>query len=163
MFQFHSSNHPLNTICICSKVELNSRGERSPRPGLPLSLTLSGGLSVGPGQGDDTFVHLDAHHHVPLLDELGEQLAVVCLLVQGLMEEDDPADAWLYAVGREEELAVKTAVLLSVLSVDALEALGHAAYRWVGMGLNNNIYKCKIFIYSDPFPFSTFWYVTAFF
>lgn len=92
--------------------------------------TLSGGLSVGAGEGDHAFVHLDAHHHALLFDQLGEELAVVCLLVESLMEEDNPADAGVDPVlGGEEKLAVKPPVLLRVLCVDVLEALGHAAWR----------------------------------
>ncbi|TNN54262.1 hypothetical protein EYF80_035490 [Liparis tanakae] len=57
-------------------------------------------------QGDDTFVDLDAHHHVSSLEVLGEDLSVVGLLVHGLMEEDDATNARVDAViGGEEELA----------------------------------------------------------
>jgi len=92
------------------------------------SLTLGGCLAVGSGQGDDTFVDLDAHHHVSSLEVLGEDHSVVGLLVHGLMEEDDATNARVDAViGGEEELAVQPPVLLSILSIDALEALGHAA------------------------------------
>lgn len=53
---------------------------------------------------------------------------MVCLLVHGLMEEDHATNAWDDAVvSGEEELAVQPPVLLSVLSMDALEALGNAA------------------------------------
>lgn len=90
--------------------------------------TLGCCLAVGSGQGDNTFVDLDADHHASLLEELGEGLAVVGLLVHGLVEEDDAADARGDAVvSGEEELAVQPPVLLSVLSIDALEALGNAA------------------------------------
>lgn len=92
--------------------------------------TLSGGLSVGAGERNHTLVHLDAHHHALLFDQLGEELAVVRLLVERLVEEDDAADAGVDPlVGGEQELAVKPPVLLRVLGVDALEALGHAAWR----------------------------------
>lgn len=44
------------------------------------------------------------------------------------MEEDDATDAGVDAVvSGEEELAVQPPVLLSVLSIDALETLGNAA------------------------------------
>lgn len=91
---------------------------------------MSGGLSVGASEGNHTLVHLDAHHHALLFDQLGEELAVVCLLVECLVEEDDAADAGVDPVfGGEEQLAVKPPVLLRVLRVDALEALGHATWR----------------------------------
>lgn len=68
------------------------------------------------------------HRCSPVLDDLGEGLATVGLLVQGLVEEDDATDAVVdLLVGGEKELAVQPPVLLSVLCVDALEALGHAA------------------------------------
>lgn len=93
-------------------------------------LTLGGCLAVGSGQRDNAFVDLDAHDHVSSFEVLGEELSVVGLLVHGLMEEDDAPDARVHAiVGGEEELAVQPPVLLSVLSIDALEALSHAAWR----------------------------------
>lgn len=93
--------------------------------------TLGGGLSVGSGEGDDTFVNLDAYKPASGLDVLGEGLAGIGFLVQGLVEEDDATNARTGAiVGGEEELTVQPPVLLSVLSIDALEALGNAAC-WV--------------------------------
>lgn len=92
--------------------------------------TLGSRLAIGSGQGDNTFVHLDAHHHASFFEVVGERLAVVSLLVHGLMEEDDATDAWVDAIiSSEEELAVQPPVLLSVLSIDALEALCYAAYK----------------------------------
>lgn len=45
------------------------------------------------------------------------------------MEEDDATNAWFDAIiSSEEELTVQPPVLLSVLSIDALEALCYAAY-----------------------------------
>lgn len=91
-------------------------------------LTLGGGLAIGSGEGDNTFVDLDAHHHASFFEVLGEGLAIVGFLVHGLMEEDDTTNARVDAViSGEEELTVQPPVLLSVLSIDALEALGHAA------------------------------------
>lgn len=58
------------------------------------------------------------------------------------MEEDDATNARLDAIiGGEEELAVQPPVLLSVLSIDALEALCYAAYK---LWRSND--------YSDPTP-----------
>lgn len=91
-------------------------------------LTLGGCLAIGSGEGDNTFVDLDAYHHASLFEVLGEGLAIVGLLVHGLVEEDDATNARLDAlISGEEELAVQPPVLLSVLSIDALEALGNAA------------------------------------
>lgn len=91
-------------------------------------LTLGRRLAVGSSQGDDTFVDFDAHHHASFFEVVGERLAVVSLLVHSLMEEDDATDARIDAIiSGEEELAVQPPVLLSVLSIDALEALCYAA------------------------------------
>lgn len=91
-------------------------------------LTLGGGLSIGSSEGDNTFVNLDAYNPASGLDVLGEGLAGIGLLVQGLVKEDDATNARTGAiVGGEEELTVQPPVLLSVLSIDALEALGNAA------------------------------------
>lgn len=100
------------------------RGEKSD----VATKTLSRGLSAGAGKGNHAFVHLDAHHYVLVLHQLGEGLAIISLLVERLMEEDDAADAGVdLFVSSKEELAVKPPVLLCVLSIDALKALGHAA------------------------------------
>lgn len=97
--------------------------------------TLSGSLSIRASKGNHTLVHLDAHHYTLVFDQLGEGLAVIRLLVERLMEEDDTANAGVDPVfGGEEELAVKPPVLLCVLCVDALEAFGHAAWRWQETG-----------------------------
>ena len=91
-------------------------------------LTLSGGLSIGSSKGDNTFVNLDAYNPASGLDVLGEGLAGIGLLVQGLVEEDDATNARTgTVVSGEEELTVQPPVLFSVLSIDALEALGNAA------------------------------------
>jgi len=74
--------------------------------------------------------YLDANHHVPVPDELGEVGAVVCVLVEGLVEEDDAPDAVVDAlVGREEQLAVATPVLLRVLHPDGVQTFPHAAWK----------------------------------
>lgn len=73
-------------------------------------------------------MYLDADHDAAVLDELGEVGAVVGALVEGFVEEDDPSDAAVNAlVGREEQLAVATPVLLRVLHPDGVQPLGHAA------------------------------------
>lgn len=89
---------------------------------------MSSGLSIGASERDHTLVHLDADHHALLFGQLGEELAVIRLLVECLVEKYHTADAGVdLFVGSEEELAVKPPVLLRVLGVDVLEALGHAA------------------------------------
>ena len=94
---------------------------------------MGGGLAVGPGEGHHALVHLDPDHHASALQVLGEELAGVCLLVHGLVEEDHASDAGVDAlVSCEEQLAVQPPVLLGVLSIDALEALGHATWGHTG-------------------------------
>lgn len=89
--------------------------------------TLCGGLSISASQGNHTLVHFDANYHAPLLKVLGEKFAIICLLVESLMEEDDATDAGLYSVVcGKQQLAVQSPVLLGVLSIDALESLRHA-------------------------------------
>ncbi|KAG7227830.1 hypothetical protein INR49_013624 [Caranx melampygus] len=57
-------------------------------------------------KGDNTFVDLDANHHVSVLEVLGEGLATVGLLVHGLVEENHATDTRVDAViSSEEELA----------------------------------------------------------
>ncbi len=91
---------------------------------------MGGGLSVSAGKRNNALVHLDAHHYALLFDQLGEELAIIRLLVQRLVEEDDATNAGVdLVVGGEEELAVKPSVLFCVLGADILEALGHAAWR----------------------------------
>lgn len=93
-------------------------------------LTLGGCLAIGSCQGDNTFVDLDTHHHASFFEVLRKRLAIVGLLVHGLVEEDNATNTGVDAVvSSEEELAVQPPVLLSVLSIDALEALGHTAWR----------------------------------
>ena len=75
-------------------------------------------------------MYLDADNHAAVFDELGEWSAVVCLLVQGFVEDDDPANTAVDAlVGCEEQLAVATPVLLCVLHPDGVETFRHAACR----------------------------------
>lgn len=75
-------------------------------------------------------IHLDADNNATVLDELGEGGAVVCVLVEGFMEEDDASDAAVDAlVGREEQLAVAAPVLLCVLNPDGVQTLRHAPCR----------------------------------
>lgn len=69
--------------------------------------TLCGRLSVGAGQRYNTLVHLDSDHHASLLNQLREKLAVICLLIERLMEKDDSTNAGQDAVvGGEKQLTV---------------------------------------------------------
>ena len=76
-------------------------------------------------------LYLDSNNNATVLDELGEASAIICVLVEGLVEEDDPSDAVVHAlVGCEEQLAVAAPVLLCVLNPDGVETFGHAACKW---------------------------------
>ena len=58
---------------------------------------------------------------------MGEGAAIVCLLVQCLMEEDDTPNAGIHTVvGSQQQLAVEAPVLLGVLGADGLQPLGNA-------------------------------------
>lgn len=94
---------------------------------------MSGGLPAGAGKRNHALVHFDAHHYPVVFDQLGEGLPVIRLLVERLVKEDDAAYAGVdLSVGCKEQLAVKPPVLLCVLSINALEALGNAAWRKEG-------------------------------
>lgn len=83
--------------------------------------------------------HLDANNNALVLDELGEELATVRLLVERLVEEDHPAHAVGHAVtGGEEDVAEGAAVLLVVLHVDLLQALPHGSWRDDGGSLQRH-------------------------
>lgn len=70
--------------------------------------------------------HLDANNNALILDDLGEELATVRLLVERLVEEDDPAHTVGHGgIGGEENVAEGAAVLLVVLHVDLLQTLPH--------------------------------------
>lgn len=74
--------------------------------------------------------YLDADNNATVLDDLGEASAVVWVLVEGFVEEDDASDAAVDAlVGCEEQLAVATPVLLCVLNSDGVQTFGHAACK----------------------------------
>lgn len=134
-----------------SRTRLSQIFVSCPQYGKEHLCTLSGGLSVGAGEGNHTLVHLDAHHHALLFDQLGEGLAVVRLLVECLVEEDDATDAGVDPfVGSEEKLAVKPPVLLRVLCVDALEALGHAAWRCQQKGRQQMELETRQMFNGDP-------------
>ena len=74
-------------------------------------------------------VYLNAYNYPLVLDYLGEELPVVCLLIQGLVEADDAPDAAGEGVHREEQVAEVATVLLTVLNVDLLKAISHGALQ----------------------------------
>ncbi len=80
--------------------------------------------------------HLDADDNAFLLDNLGEELAAVCFLVECLVEEDDPTHAiGDGGIGGEEDVTEAATVLLTVLHVDFLETLSHGSLTEQGMGI----------------------------
>jgi len=73
---------------------------------------------------------LDANQDASIPDQLNKEYAVIRVLVQRLMEEDDPSDAAVDAViCTKEDLAILPAVLLRVLHSDLGQSLSHAACR----------------------------------
>lgn len=75
-------------------------------------------------------MYLDANNNAAVFDELGEGSAIVCVLVEGFVEEDDSSDTVVDAlVGCEEQLAVATPVLLCVLNPDGIQTFSHAACK----------------------------------
>jgi hypothetical protein len=93
---------------------------------------LGGGLAVGARDLDGALVHLDPRDHAAGDEQVHERLPVGGLLVQGLLEEDDPGEVVEHAGRREEQLAERLSVGLHVLEVDAGEALADGARRLVG-------------------------------
>lgn len=88
---------------------------------------------------------LDSHQDVAVPDHFDEGHAVVGVLVQGLVEEDHPAEAAVDAIVRaEEDLPELPAVLLRVVHPHLGQTLAHAAcgeaqdqevsVRWGGGG-----------------------------
>lgn len=73
---------------------------------------------------------LDANNNALVLDDLGEELAAVCFLVERLVEEDDATHAVCHVgTGGEKDVTEAAAVLLCVLHIDFLETLRHGALR----------------------------------
>ena len=68
------------------------------------------------------------------------------LLVEGLVEEDDPGDVFLQflRVGGEEQLSVLTAVVLVVLHVDLRQTLPHRAWKQTSITASpeHKLYTC---------------------
>lgn len=73
-------------------------------------------------------LHLDANQNSPVSDHFDKGYAIVSVLVQRLVEEDDPSDAAVNTVVcTEKDLAILSAVLLCVLHPNLGQPLGHAA------------------------------------
>ena len=72
--------------------------------------------------------HLDADQDAPVPDHFDKGHTIIRVLVQRLVEEDDPSDAGVDAiVCTEENLPVLSAVLLCVLHSHLRQSLSHAA------------------------------------
>lgn len=72
--------------------------------------------------------HLDADGNALFLDDLGEELATVRLLVERLVEEDDAAHAGGHGgIGGEEDVTEGATVFLGVLHVDLLQTFPHGS------------------------------------
>ena len=84
-------------------------------------------LAVGAGERLDALVDLDAGDHALLLEELDEGLALLGLLADGLVEHDAARDVLAKIGSKEEQLAVRAAVLLFVGDADRREALADGA------------------------------------
>lgn len=74
--------------------------------------------------------YLDSNNDAFVFDDLGEQDALVRLLVQCLMEEDNSThtlgDGW---VDGEEEVTEVATVFLSVFYFDVLKTLAHGTWK----------------------------------
>jgi hypothetical protein len=93
---------------------------------------LRGGLAVGARDLDGALVDLDPRDGAAGADHVHERRPVGGLLVQRLLEEDDPGEVVEHAGRREEQLAERLPVRLHVLEVDAGQALADGARRLVG-------------------------------
>lgn len=74
--------------------------------------------------------HLDANQDAPVSDHFDKGHAIIRVLVQRLVEEDDPTDAGVDAIIRtEKDLPVLSAIFLCVLHSNLGQPLSHAACR----------------------------------
>ena len=83
-------------------------------------------LALGAGERLDALVHLDTHDDILLVEQGDERLAVLSLLADGFVEHDGAADVVVELRAGEEDLAVRTAVLLRVLDTDRSETLANS-------------------------------------
>ena len=78
-------------------------------------------------------VDLDAGQRARLLDHLDQRRAVLGLLADGLVVEDDAGNVFRHRLGRaEQHLAVVAAAVLGAFRADRVEALLDRAGRFVG-------------------------------
>lgn len=95
---------------------------------------MSGAFVVdGVPQRYDTGVDLDTGDDSLLVQQLDEAGAVVGLLVDGLVEQDDTGDGLAEGgAGGEQQLSVLPAVLFGVLGADVSQTFAHGAHGLVG-------------------------------
>ena len=90
-------------------------------------------LAGAEGQRLGAVVDLDARQRAGGLDQLGQRRAVLGLLADGLVVEDDAGDVVLHRLGgAEQHLAIVAAGVLGALGLDAVEALLDGAGALVG-------------------------------
>ena len=84
-------------------------------------------------QGLRALVDLDAGDRAGLLDQLDQRRAVLGVLPDGLVIEDDAGNVLAHRLGRaEQHLAVVAAVLLGRFDIDGVKALLDGAGGFVG-------------------------------
>ena len=89
-------------------------------------------LAGGEGEVLGAGIDLDAGDRAGRLDQVDERRAVLGLLADGLVIEDDAGDGGLHRLGAEQHLAVVAASLLGGLDAERVEALGDGAAALVG-------------------------------
>jgi hypothetical protein len=67
--------------------------------------SLGRGLVIGSFQGHHTLIYLNAHNINVGLDNLGDRMSIICLLVQCLVEEDHPPSQCRDSHGHQESAA----------------------------------------------------------
>ena len=93
---------------------------RSRRPSRPSVIDLAGAERQRLG----ALVDLDAGQRAGLLDDLDQRRAVLGLLADGLVVQDDAGDVLRHRLaGAEHHLAIVAAIVLGVLDADRVEAL----------------------------------------
>ena len=84
-------------------------------------------------QGLRAFIDLDAGDTAGLLDQLDQRGAVLCLLPDGLIIENDAGNVFRHRLLRaEQHLAIVAAIVLGGLHLDGLEPLPDGAGGFVG-------------------------------
>mmetsp|Transcript_5202 Transcript_5202/g.11524 ORF Transcript_5202/g.11524 Transcript_5202/m.11524 type:complete len:273 (+) Transcript_5202:483-1301(+) len=92
--------------------------------------TLGHGLAVGSVERLYAHVHLDPRDHALLFEQVNQLgLTIGRLVVERLLEENDARDVLAEALGAEEHLAIRPAVVLVVLDLNLREALADGAWK----------------------------------